>query len=73
MITEKFVIIPLQRQDIIPIGIGSVKIDQHGSMTVVIPDSRFGVNRFGKDLEEKFRQGKIKALRIEVIPIEEDE
>lgn len=71
MITEQFVIIPIERQDIVPIGIGSVKIDQYGSMTVVIPDSRFGVNRFGKELEKKFREGKIRALRISVVEVDQ--
>jgi hypothetical protein len=59
MITDGFVIIPVQYQSIVPVGIGSVNIDTRGRMTFVI-----GVESFGKTVQEEFRKGNIKAIQI---------
>lgn len=66
MITERFVIIPVERAGIIPIGVGSVNINPDGHMAFVI-----GIDSFGKELQEKFREGKIRALRISSVEVDQ--
>jgi hypothetical protein len=66
MITERFVIIPVERAGLIPIGVGSVNIDPKGHMAFVI-----GIDSFGKELQQKFREGKIRALRISAVEVEQ--
>lgn len=63
MITEDFVIIPLEVRGVVPYGIGSVKIDQYGRMDFIAPSGEF----FGQEVQEQFRKGEITALRLEVV------
>lgn len=67
LITEHFVIIPMEVQGIVPYGIGSVKIEKDGNMTFIAPSGKM----FGRDLEKKFRAGEISAVRLEWVPTEE--
>lgn len=60
MITEDFVIIPLEVRGIVPYGIGSVRIDRRGRMEFIAPSG----DSFGKEMEEKFRAGELKALML---------
>jgi len=63
MISEEFVIIPLEVQSIVPYGIGSVKIRPNGEMEIIAPNG----NVFGKQMQEKFRNGDITALRLQKV------
>lgn len=63
MITEDFVIIPVEVSGIVPYGIGSVKIRPDGDMTFFAPSGNF----FGKEVQEKVRAGTVKRLRLSIV------
>src|SRR5687767_6491812 len=63
MISEEFVIIPLEVQSIVPYGIGSVKIRPNGEMEIIAPSG----NGFGKIAEKRFREGSIEVFRLGIV------
>lgn len=63
MIHGNYIIIPLEVSGVVPYGIGSVKVERNGDMTIIAPSGHF----FGRDVDQMFREGKITALRLEMV------
>lgn len=63
MITENWVYVPVRIQDIVEIGIGSVKIDTNGRMDMVLPSGDY----HGKQIQEAFRKGEVECVMLTVV------
>lgn len=63
LITNEFVIVPLEVSGIVPYGIGSVRIKPDGSMDIITPAG----NVFGREVQKRVRTGEVKRLRLIVV------
>ena len=61
MIVDNFVIVPLQVQQIVPYGIGSVRIDKSTGHIIILVSAG---DVYGRVMDEKIRAGKVDSFRL---------